>query len=302
MKNLREHDGEGYGTLFVVSTPIGNLEDITLRALRVLKSVDMIIAEKSVHTKRLCDYYGIRTRCATCHQHNQKAKTPELIRLLKSGHDLAIVTDAGTPGISDPGPYLIDQAAREDIAVSPIPGPSAVIAALSVSGFQSDQFIFVGFLPNKSGKRKKKLKGLLSERNTMVFYEAPHRVRAMLNDFSEIFGPRQMVMLREMTKIFEDVKRGAACDILEHLTQENTKGEFTLVVEGKKKEEKDAALSKEVLDRIEKLLTEGALTLKDISNLLSDEEGLAYRQVYKECLAKKREIERLGTDGISQKT
>ena len=302
MKNRREHDGKGYGTLFVVSTPIGNLEDITLRALRVLKSVDMIIAEKSVHTKRLCDYYGIRTRCATCHQHNQKAKTPELIRLLKSGHDLAIVTDAGTPGISDPGPYLIDQAAREDIAVSPIPGPSAVIAALSVSGFQSDQFVFVGFLPNKSGKRKKKLKGLLSERNTMVFYEAPHRVKAMLNDFSEIFGPRQMVMLREMTKIFEDVKRGAACDILEHLTQENTKGEFTLVVEGKKKEEKDAALSKEVLDRIEKLLTEGALTLKDISNLLSDEEGLAYRQVYKECLAKKREIERLGTDGISQKT
>ena len=302
MKNRREHDGKGYGTLFVVSTPIGNLEDITLRALRVLKSVDMIVAEKTVHTKRLCDYYGIKTRRATCHQHNQKAKTPELIRLLKSGHDLAIVTDAGTPGISDPGPYLIDQAAREDIAVSPIPGPSAVIAALSVSGFQSDQFVFVGFLPNKSGKRKKKLKGLLSERNTMVFYEAPHRVKAMLNDFSEIFGLRQMVMLREMTKIFEDVKRGAARDILEYLTQENTKGEFTLVVEGKKREEKDAGLSKEVLVRIEKLLTEGALTLKDISNLLSDEEGLAYRQVYKECLAKKREIERLGRDGIGQKT
>ena len=144
----------GYGTLYVVSTPIGNMEDITLRALKVLKAVDIIAAEGMVHTKGLCGHYQIKTEITSYNQHNQKAKAADLIRRLGSGRDVAVVTDAGTPGISDPGVYLINRAANEGIPVSPIPGPSAVVAALSVSGLPSEQFLFMGFLPNKSGRRK----------------------------------------------------------------------------------------------------------------------------------------------------
>ena len=162
------HNQRG-GTLYVVSTPIGNLEDITLRALKTLKSVDTIAAENVSHSRRLCERYSIRTRVTNYHQHNQNTKTEQLINRLKSGSDLALVTDAGTPGISDPGVYLINRALNEDIKVRPIPGPSAVVAALSVSGLPTARFVFLGFLSNKAGKRKRELEKLASENRTMVF-------------------------------------------------------------------------------------------------------------------------------------
>ncbi len=294
-RSEKESDAGG-GTLYVVSTPIGNLEDITLRALKVLKSVDIIAAETVDHTKGLCKHYDIKTGVTGYNQHNRKAKAPRLVSRLKSGQDIALVTDAGTPGISDPGVYLVTQAVNEGITVTPIPGPSAVITALSVSAMPSEQFLFLGFLPNKSGKRKKVLDGVSSEPRTIVFFEAPHRIRDTLNDLKEVMGNRQMVMLREITKVYEDVKRGAVSEILEHLTPDKTRGEFTLVVEGKEKG-KHQPLSDKALKRIRDLLEEKTLSVKDIAERLSNEEGIPYRQIYKECLARKRDLEKVEVNG-----
>jgi len=277
-----------HGTLYVVSTPIGNLEDITLRALKVLKSVYTIAAENVKHTKRLCERYDIKTKITDYHQHSQNTKTEQLINGLKSGSDLALVTDAGTPGISDPGVYLINRAVKEDIKVRPIPGPSAVVAALSVSGLPTARFVFLGFLSNKTGKRKRQLEKLATEPRTMVFFEAPHRLRAMLSDLREILGDRQVVMLREMTKVFEEVKRGTVSAMLAHFTTEKVRGEFTLVVEGAGEQQKPQGLSEEVQKRIGELLAEKKMSIKDIAILLSSEEEIAYRRVYKECLARRK--------------
>jgi len=290
-----------YGTLYVVSTPIGNLEDITLRALRVLKYVDIIAAENVTHTKGLCKHYGIKTRLISCNQHNQKVKVPELIKRLKAGDNLAIVSDAGTPGISDPGRYLINMAGKEDITLTPIPGPSAVLSALSVSGMPTEKFVFFGFLSNKSGKRKKELIKLASESRTIVFFEAPHRIRAMLTDLKEILGNRHIVIFREMTKIFEEVKRGSVSAILNYLTSDKLRGEFTLVIAGSETGEVHT-LNKEVTDRIKKHISEKKMSIKDIAGLLSGQEEPTYRQVYKECLIRKKEFERLEADGVGQKT
>jgi len=289
------------GTLYVVSTPIGNLEDITLRALKVLKGVDIIAAENVAHTRKLCEHYGIKTKLVSYNQHNQNLKAPELIKRLKSGTNIAIVTDAGTPGISDPGAYLINRANSEGIIVTPIPGPSAVIAALSVSGMPTEKFVFLGFLPNRSGKRKRYLKGLISEKCTMVFFEAPHRVKDTLADLKDVLGDRQMVLVREMTKVFEETKRGPVSVILAGLTRNRPRGEYTLVLAGSKEEE-STALRQGVLNRIEKLLQEKRLSTKDIADLVARDEGLGYRQVYKECLSRKNTLERFEMDGSGQET
>jgi 16S rRNA (cytidine1402-2'-O)-methyltransferase len=263
------------------------MEDITLRALRILKGVDLIAAENVRHTQRLCGHYGIKSNLTSYNQHNQKAKARSLIKGLKSGKDLALVTDAGTPGISDPGVYLASVAAGEGIKITPIPGPSAVMAALSVSGLPTEGFVFVGFLPNRPGKRKKALRELISETRTMVFFEAPHRLNAMLADIIEVLGDRQIVMLREMTKVFEEVKRGPVSAILEHLAGEKIRGEFTLVLPGLDEENKAPELSDAALNRIEELLAEKEMSVKDMARLIAEEEGVAYRQVYKECLVRK---------------
>ena len=274
-----------------MSTPIGNLEDITLRALKVLKSVDMIAAENVNHTKRLCERHGTKTRITDYHQHNRHTKTEQLINRLKSGSDIALVTDAGTPGISDPGVYLINRAVKEGIKVTPIPGPSAVVAALSVSGLPTARFVFLGFLSNKAGKRKNELKELASETRTMVFFEAPHRIKAMLTDLRDIFGERQMVVLREMTKVFEEAQRGTPSDILKSITSEKIRGEFTLVVAGNEVKEKSDGLSEGALNRIEELIREKTMSIKDIAGLISREEDVSYRQAYKVCLDRKIDLE-----------
>ncbi len=201
---------------------------------------------------------------------------------------MALVTDAGTPGISDPGALFVGRAFDENIRVVPIPGASAVIAGLSVSGLSTERFVFLGFLPNKSGKRKKELRKLISETRTMVFFEAPHRLKAMLTDLKEILGNRQMVMLREMTKVFEEIRKGPISAILGHLPPDRVRGEFTLVVAGSKEEKTDAT-EPQVVKRIEEMLKE-KMSVKDISGVLSSEEGLTYRQIYRKCLNRKKAL------------
>ena len=284
MTNDQARQRDDKGTLYVVATPIGNLEDITLRALNILRSVDLIAAEGVGHSKGLCRHYGIKTRIISYNQHNSKTKGPELIKTLKSGSDVALVTNAGTPGVSDPGVLLIGGALEENIAVSPIPGPSAVTAAISVSGLPGDRFRFIGFLSNKPGRRRKELESLVSESQTMVFFEAPHRIRAMLTDLNDLFERRQIVLVREQTKLHEEVIRGSADLLLEQLKGNKLKGEFTLVVSGKGGERDAPLLDEEIKKRIENHLNEGKMSLKDIARHISDEEGLTYRTVYRECL------------------
>lgn len=292
MTNNKERQNDDKGTLYIVSTPIGNLEDMTLRALNTLKSVDLIAAEGLRHSMGLCRHYGIKTRLTSYNQHNRKAKAPDLIRRLKSGSDIALITNAGTPGVSDPGVSLISRALEENIKVSPIPGPSAVTAALSVSGLPGDRFRFLGFISNRSSRRKKELKALVSETQTMIFFEAPHRIRAMLMDLKEIFEDRQMVLAREQTKLYEEIIRGSAGSLLERLKGNTLRGEFTLVVSGREEERDAPSIDVETKERIKYLLKEGETSLKDIAKQLSAEKGLAYRALYKECLLIKKEIER----------
>lgn len=270
------------GALYVVATPIGNLEDITLRALRILKEVGLIAAENTNHTRRLCSHYGIRTRLTVYNQHNSVSKCPQLLEILRSGTDVALVTSAGTPSVSDPGSLLVDMAHEQGIRVSPIPGPSAVITALSACGLKIDRFVFIGFLPNRGGKRRKYLKGLLNEQRTMILYEAPHRVRELLNDLKEIFGDRRVAILRELTKVYEEIKRGSISDILEHMGEEKVKGEFTIIMPGSEKG--DEIPDTDLKERIGELLRDRTMGAKEIATRLSGELGIGYRVVYRECL------------------
>ncbi len=274
----------------MVSTPIGNLEDITLRALDILKNVDRIAAESMEHSKRLCQHHGIKTRLLSYNQHNQRRKGPELIRSLKSGWDVALVTNAGTPGVSDPGALLVNQALGEGIKVSPVPGPSAVTTALSVSGLRTDRFLFLGFLSHRSSKRRKELRSLVSEQRTMVFFEAPHRLQAMLVDLKEVLGDRRMVMLREMTKVHEEMISSTVSGILNQLGPEKIKGEFTLVVEGREKDGEEGLLDSETRRKIQRLLKKKDMGVKDIATQISEEKKLSYRRLYRECLSIKREM------------
>lgn len=276
------------GTLFVVSTPLGNLEDITVRALRVLKEVDLIAAETVEHTRNLCRHYGIATKLTAFNQHNQRTKGPELVEALKYGRSVALVTNAGTPAISDPGVFLVSRALKEGVRVSPVPGPSAVAAALSASGMRADTFLFCGFLSHRSGKRKKEMQMLSPLPHTLVFFEAPHRLREMLEDLREVLGDRPMVLHKEMTKLFEGTVEGSVGSVLSRLREEEIRGEYTLVVAGCEKKEKEQALGEDVEEKMGRLLKSGTMSLKDIARKISSETGVEYRRAYKACLAMKR--------------
>ena len=221
------------GTLYIVSTPIGNREDITLRALRLLKEVNLIAAEDTRHTGLLLRHFGIQTPLTSYFEGNESRKKEFILSKLMQGERVALVSDAGTPGISDPGFRLIQTAAENRIAVVPVPGPSAVIAALSVSGLPTDAFLFKGFLPHKSKKREDWLKQLEGVRETLIFYESPHRLSETLNDIFEILGDREMVLTRELTKIYEEVLRGKVSEIQTQIGDRKLKGEITLVISGK---------------------------------------------------------------------
>lgn len=276
------------GTLYVVSTPLGNLEDITLRALRILKEVDWIAAETVEHTRNLCRHYGIATKLTSFNQHNQRTKGPELVEKLKSGRSVALVTNAGTPAISDPGVFLVSSALKEGVRVLPVPGPSAVTAALSASGMRADTFVFCGFLSNRSGKRRKELQILRPLSHTLVFFEAPHRLKGMLEDLREVLGDRSMVLHKEMTKLFEGTVEGSVGSVLSRLREEEIRGEYTLVVAGNEEKEKEQTLDEEVQDKMGRLLKAGSMSLKDIARKISSETGMEYRRVYKACLSLKR--------------
>lgn len=216
--------------LYIVSTPIGNLKDITYRAVETLAMVSLIAAEDTRHTKILLDHYNIKTPTTSYYDQNEKVKSQYILNLLKEGKDVALVSDAGTPGISDPGYVLIGLAKEHQIPVSVVPGPCAVIAALSLSGLPSHAFIFEGFLPVKSGARRKKLESLKSEERTVVFYESPHRILKSLKDIIEVLENPVIVCARELTKKFEEIKKAPAQELLAHFTNHPPKGEFVLLI------------------------------------------------------------------------
>ena len=220
------------GTLYVVSTPIGNLEDITMRALRILREVQIIAAEDTRHTRGLLSHYDIHTPLTSYHDFNKEEKCPVLIERMKDGNSVALVSDAGTPTLSDPGYFLITQAASAGIRVCPVPGASALLAALAASGLPTDAFLFDGFLPKKQGARGRRLEALSQERRTLVFFESPHRVLKTLAEMQGILGDRRMVLARELTKAFEEILRGRVSEIIANLEGKRVRGEITLVVEG----------------------------------------------------------------------
>jgi len=222
------------GTLYIVATPIGNLEDITLRALRTLAGVDMIAAEDTRRTRNLLTHHGISRPLVSYHDHNKVKQAPRLLAMLQAPQSVALVTDAGTPGISDPAYYLLQAVLPHDIPVVPIPGVTAAITALSVSGLPTDRFVFEGFLPIKSGRRQQRLEALHDEPRTIVFYESPYRLLKLLQELHDHFGAdRRVVIGRELTKRFEEILRGTALSLFAELESRSIRGEFTVMVAGR---------------------------------------------------------------------
>jgi 16S rRNA (cytidine1402-2'-O)-methyltransferase len=221
------------GTLYLVATPIGNLEDITYRAVKVLAAVDVIAAEDTRKTRILLDHYGISKPMLSYYSYNERQRTPELIEKLLAGQSIAVVSDAGTPGISDPAFYLVREALAHSIPLVPIPGASAFISALVVSGLPTERFVFEGFLPQKKG-RKTRLDILAREERTIILYESPHRVVRTVEDIISNWGERNIVVARELTKKFEEIVRGPASLVLRELSNRKTRGEYVLIVEGRR--------------------------------------------------------------------
>ena len=221
------------GTLFIVATPIGNLEDITQRALRVLREVDLIACEDTRHTRKLLNHFGISTATISYHEHNELARAGDLCKLLASGKNIALASDAGTPLISDPGFRIVNAAAESGISIVPIPGPTAFVTALSASGLSIDQFLFAGFLPSRTSSRRAKLNELRAIPATLVFYEAPHRIKATLKDALELLGNRKAVIARELTKLHEEFARGSLSDLIGCFAKnEAARGELVLIISG----------------------------------------------------------------------
>jgi 16S rRNA (cytidine1402-2'-O)-methyltransferase len=270
------------GKLYIVATPIGNLEDITLRALKTLKEVDIIACEDTRVTRKLLSKYDIEKPLVSYHEYNEQQKARELISLLESGKNIALVSDSGTPGISDPGYRIVTLASQKGIEVIPVPGPCAAIAALSVSGLPTTRFAFFGFLPKSPKRRKEFLESIREYPETLVFYESPNRILETLKDIIEILGDRNVSISRELTKVFEESLKGKASSVLETFSQrQSIKGEITVVVEGKRYEETE--LGQEI-ERELKELREKGLSLKEAVKTVSKEPGISKNLVYKKAL------------------
>ncbi|MEY3868425.1 MAG: hypothetical protein RLZZ338_2316 [Cyanobacteriota bacterium] len=267
------------GTLYIVGTPIGNLEDMTFRAVRILQNVDLIAAEDTRHTGKLLQHFQVKTPQISYHDHNRFQRLGELLEKLHQGNAIALVTDAGMPGISDPGYELVKACADANINIIPIPGVSASITGLSVSGLPTDRFIFEGFLPTKAKERQAKLEEFTRESRTIILYEAPHRVRQTLQDFVDSFGSeREIVLARELTKIHEEIWRGTLGDALLYYNEKEPKGEYTIILGGVA--EIPLILSEDAIKaELQELLKQG-LTRSQATRQLSQQTSLPRRQLY----------------------
>jgi 16S rRNA (cytidine1402-2'-O)-methyltransferase len=283
-------DEPGAGCLYVVATPIGNLEDISLRAIRVLKEADLIACEDTRQTMKLLEHFEIRKRLVSYHEHNEITRAPEIVIELEQGAKVALVSDAGTPAISDPGHRLVSLCLRHGIKVVPVPGASAFVAALAASGMAIDEFVFIGFLPSRPAERRKELRGLAAEERTLALYEAPHRLIETLEDALEILGNRSAVIAREVTKLYEEFLRGHLEDLLAGVRKKPPRGEITLLigppdaqtvhtVEGT-----DGRAKVPLARRVEEIMFERGVDTKAALKLAARERGLTRREAYKQLL------------------
>jgi 16S rRNA (cytidine1402-2'-O)-methyltransferase len=279
---MKDKDGvSGSGTLYVTATPIGNLKDITVRAVEVLGSVSLVAAEDTRRSKVMLNSLGIRTRCISCHEHNEQAASDTIIKHLSRGDDVAFVTDAGTPGISDPGGRLVSVVRQAGFRVLPVPGPSAAAAAMSVSGFQASSFHFAGFLPSKKAGRLERLHELEEIPCPLVFFESPHRIADTIRDMIDVLGERDVFMGREITKLHETHFTGTLTELAQHLSQQQVKGEITLVVQGKNRKERKAnELQPAILEPVMLAMMKGGMSGRDISEKLADITGVRKKELY----------------------
>ena len=289
--NKRLDKNKTEGILYICGTPIGNLEDITLRALKILKKVKLIAAEDTRHTKKLLNHYRINTKATSYYEYNKFKKAPYLVEILKNGQDIALVSDAGMPGISDPGYVLIDLALKSNIIIIPIPGVSALITALVVSGLPIDKFVFEGFLPRKIKERKRYFRSIENEERTVIFYETPHRLKRALKDMLEVWGDRKIVIARELTKIFEEIIRGKLSQVLTEISTKEIKGEITLVVQGgikkKEKDKIDFLKNEYIMQEYLKKLKNQGYSNKDIIKIAQEKLDIPKNLIYKKLLEMK---------------
>jgi 16S rRNA (cytidine1402-2'-O)-methyltransferase len=270
------------GTLYIIATPIGNLEDITFRAVRLLREADLIAAEDTRHSRKLLSHFGISRPLTSYFDHNKSFKGNYILEKLREGLSVALISDAGTPCISDPGYQLVRDAVAEGIPVVPVPGPSAVIAALSAAGLPTDRFAYEGFLPNRQGKRRDKLESIRREERVVVFYEASNRLEASLSDLLEVLGEREVVIARELTKIHEEFLKGNAAQLLELISGRRIKGEVVLLVAPAKEVEKSPGII--LADLLGEYTGAGGLSIKDAVRKVALETGCSRSEVYAEAL------------------
>jgi 16S rRNA (cytidine1402-2'-O)-methyltransferase len=270
------------GCLYLVGTPIGNLEDITLRALRILKEVDQIACEDTRHTQKLLNHYEIRKPLISYHEHNEMTRAPELLISLEQGAKIALVSDAGMPLVSDPGHRLVTLCLRHHVPVVPVPGPSAVLASLAASGLPNEEFLFVGFLPARTGERRRALERLRIEDRTIILYEAPHRITECVADAREVLGNRNACIAREVTKLHEEFRRGKLSELFASLEERPAKGEITLLIapEDPADARTPANSMQSLAERVEELIHQAKLDRKEALKLAAKERGLTRREAY----------------------
>ncbi|HYL64263.1 MAG TPA: 16S rRNA (cytidine(1402)-2'-O)-methyltransferase [Candidatus Methylomirabilis sp.] len=283
--------GQPLGCLYLVGTPIGNLEDITLRALRILKEVDEIACEDTRHTQKLLAHYEIRKPLVSYHEHNELTRAPELLISLEQGAKIALVSDAGMPLVSDPGHRLVALCLRHHVPVVPVPGPSAILASLSASGLPNEEFLFIGFLPARSGERRRALERLRLEDRTIILYEAPHRIAECLADACELLGNRNACLAREVTKLHEEFRRGKLADLAASLKDRPAKGEITLLIAAADAADmrSPANSMKSLADRVEELIHQAKLDRKEALKLAAKEHGLSRREAYDKMVSDRSE-------------
>ena len=269
------------GTLYLVATPIGNLADISLRAIETLKSVDLIACEDTRHSRKLLDHYEISKKLVSYHEHNENARADELIRMLAEGKNVAVISDAGTPGINDPGHAVVQAAIEAGIRVVPIPGPVAFVNAVVVSGLATGSIFFGGFLPSRTGERQRRLGELRDVPATLVFYESPHRVSNSLADCRTVLGPRRAAVVRELTKMHEEVMRGTLDDLVAHYSGASAKGEFVLVIERQGEAAGNTGTQLSVAERVDELEKAG-MDNKAALKAAAKEFGLSRSEAYRQ--------------------